>query len=327
MCIRDSFLDNVFEYRNPDRLPWDFLELRRHRVLIGFMPSGCLDGGLQSSIRDLSDNVCGRCVWELRPDVCNDSKNGVWNRYLSPLCDWVGLEGDYATPERVGRNTVCGPVASALDPIRWSPDLAVPAGRRIERQPGEVLVYHGVANYGLRRAEGRDIKGSGAVFAAVERLQNEGLPVRLIFASDIPSTEVRYVQVQADIVLDQLNYGRYGATAREAMMLGKPTICRLTPRQADGVEPLRALIDAPIVTATEGTVHDVLRGLVIDPQARAELGRRSRDFAIAWHGRDACAARYEAVIDRLHRGLPADDDSLYPAGSAVSATVREGQLQ
>jgi hypothetical protein len=321
------FLDNVFEYANPSRLPWDFLELRRHRVLIGFMPSGCLDGGVQSSIRELSDNVCGRCVWELRPSVCNESKTTVWNRYLRALCDWVGLECDYGTPERVTRNTVYGPVVTALDPDRWRPDLAVPDSRTIERQPGEILVYHGVVNYELRRAEGRDIKGTGAVFAAIERLKDEGHPVRLVFASEIPSTEVRYVQVQADIVLDQLNYGRYGATAREAMMLGKPTICRMNPRQADGLGPLRPIVEAPIASATEDTVYEVLRRLAVDPQARAEQGRRARDFAIAWHGRDACAARYEAVIDRLHRGLPADDVSLYPAASALSATNTEGHVR
>ena len=63
---------------------------------------------------------------------------------------------------------------------------------------------------------------SGAVMAAIEKLKAEGLPVQLYFATEVPSRSVRFIQVQADIVVDQLNYGRIGANARESMMLGRP---------------------------------------------------------------------------------------------------------
>lgn len=298
---------------NPRTIPWDILELRRHRMTIGYMPSGCMDGGLQSSIRHLTGGLCSRCVWELRPDVCNDARSLAWNRKLALLCDWVGLECDHATPERVGDRTVYGPVVTALDPYRWRPDLEIPDDMRVERAPGEVLIYHAVGNYASRRSGDRDIKGTGAVNAAIEALQAEGLPVRLIFAHDVPSTRVRFLQVQADIVVDQLNYGRYGANAREAMMLGKATICRLLPDQAPPLPPLRPILEVPMVNADEASITDKLRALVLDPNRRATLGAQARAFALAWHGQDACAERYERVIDRIRAGLSADSPDLYPA--------------
>lgn len=307
------FQANIENSPTPRATPWDFLELRRHRTIIGFMPSGCTDGGLQSSIRELTGGLCSRCVWELRPDVCSDARSLAWNRKLALLCDWVGLECDHATPERIGPKSVYGPVVTALDPARWHPDLDVPDDMRIDKRVGEILVYHAVGNYATRRAGDRDIKGTGAVLAAIEQLKAEGFPVRLIFAHDVPSTRVRFLQVQADIVVDQLNYGRYGANARESMMLGRPTICRLTPRQASPLPPLRPIQEVPMLDASEDTIIDVLRALVIDREQRLELGRKAREFALAWHGQDACAERYEKVIDRIRAGLSPECDELYPA--------------
>lgn len=308
-----SFFPSSFEnIERPRLIPWDFLELRRHRMVIGYMPSGCLDGGLQSSIRRQTGNVCGHCVWETRPEVCNDVKNLAWNGKLSLLCDWVGLEGDHATPERIGPKTVYGPIVTALDPERWHPEIDIPDAMRIDRAPGEILIYHAVGNYAARRDAGRDIKGTGAVLAAIDRLKAEGLPVRLIFAHDVPSTHVRFLQVQADIVVDQLNYGRYGANAREALMLGKPTICHLNPAQAFPLPPLRPILETPLVNSDETSIAETLRALVLAPERCLELGRRGRAFAVAWHGQDAAAERYERVVERIRAGLPAEAPDLYP---------------
>jgi len=306
------FHANVENSPSPHATPWDFLELRRHRTLIGFMPSGCTDGGLQSSIQELTGGLCDRCVWQLRPDVCSDERSLAWNRKLALLCDWVGLECDHATPERVSPKTVYGPVVTTLDPDRWHPDIDVPDEMRIERQANEILIYHAVGNYLTRRVDDRDLKGTGAVFAAIEQLKAEGLPVRLVFAHDVPSTQVRFLQVQADIVVDQLNYGRYGANAREAMMLGRPTICRMSARQAPTLPPLRPIEEAPMEDADESSVVNVMRALVLDRDRRLDLGRRARQFAVAWHGQDACAERYERVVDRIRAGLPPDSNDLYP---------------
>jgi len=305
------FLENNDNAKNRTRFPWDFMELRRHRTIIGYSASGCADGATQSNVRKISDNVCGRCVWELRPDVCSDAKNQAWAHTLDDICDWVGIEGDWAVGDRVGPKFVRGPIVSALDPDYWTPDLEVPEEMRIERKPGETLIYHAVGNLETRRVGGRDIKGSTAVEAAIAKLQDEGLGVKLFFASKLPIQKVRYYKAQADIVVDQLNYGRIGANGRESFMQGKPVITRLMPGQGEGMPELRTIAEAPALNATEQTIEGVLRDLVNDPEKRQEMSVQSRTFALKWFAADVCARRFEMVIDRVAKGLPPETDELY----------------
>ena len=293
-----------------EKVPWDFLELKRHRVIIGYTPSGCLDGPRQSSIRRVTSGVCSRCIWERHPEICSDGGNLAWGAKVDVMCDWIGLEGDWVTPERMGPKFVTRPIITALSEEKWHPNLEVPDEMRVGHSPGELLVYHAVGNDESRRREGRDIKGTGAVLAAIERLRAEGFPVRLFFATGLPSTEVRFYQVQADIVVDQLNYGRLGANARESMMLGRPLITCLDPSQ-DGRPPLQYIADAPAMHATETTVYDVLKSLLQDPGKRGELGLAARAFALKWHTPDVCALRFERVIDRVRAGLPAEADEVF----------------
>jgi hypothetical protein len=305
-----SFFPENYESGAPlRRTPWDFMELRRHRTLIGYTVSGCADAGLQSSIRRATGGVCARCVWENRPDICSDQRNGAWIAKLESFCDWIGLEGDWTTaPERATPRHVRRPVVMALDADLWRPDLDPPENFRIARAPGELLVYHAVGNYATRRVGDRDIKGTGAVFAAVETLKAEGLPARLVFAHEVPSRDVRFYQVQADVVVDQLNYGRIGANARETLMLGRPLVTALDP----GRPALQSILEAPALHADEKSVVDVLRRALLDPELRARMGRAGRAYALRWHEAGACAARFETLLDRLRRGLPPEDDAMFP---------------
>jgi glycosyltransferase involved in cell wall biosynthesis len=310
------FPENVEASPNPEKFPWDFLELRRMGVKIAHIPSGCLDGVSQTAFRDFA-GVCRRCVWELRPDMCSDEKNLAWARKIDLVCDLINSETDFPLEARAGPKYFREPLTQALDPDVWRPDIGVPPELRIQREKDELIVYHAVGNYHLRRVGDRDEKGTGAVMAAIERLQGEGLKVTLKFVTGMPSRLVRFVQAQADVVVDQLNYGRYGANACEAMMLGKPTICYMNLRQPAPLQPSRALSECPLVSATEATVYEVLKGLLLDPDRRRRIGQASRAYALKWHSADACAARYERVYDRLMAGLPPEAEEVFAEEDAA----------
>ncbi|MGN6148365.1 MAG: glycosyltransferase [Rhizomicrobium sp.] len=300
-----SFFPENFENRQYNsKMPWDFLELRRHRLVIGYSPSGCLDESLQTSIHRVTGGLCDRCIWQTRPDVCSDAMNAAWKEKIEMLCDWVALEGDWLTPDTSGPKFVRGPAIMALDPEQWSPDIEVPERFRLDRGDGELLVYHAVGNYLARRQDSRDIKGTGAVLAAIERLKAEGVPVRLFFATDIPSRDVRFYQVQADVVVDQLNYGRLGANARESLMLGRPLITNINAGKS---APLQYVLETPAVHATEETVYAELKALLADGERRRMLARAGREFALKWHASDVCAGRFENIIDRVSQGLPPEE--------------------
>jgi hypothetical protein len=305
-CFRENW-----SHGGAQTVPWDFLEMRRRGIVIGYTPSGCSDGGRQSSIRRASTNACQHCVWENQPSICSDELNGGWAQRLDLMCDWIGLENDYAVDERTGPRYVRRPVVTGLDPSIWKPDLEIPEKFRIHRNAGELLVYHAFANSQSRGKDGRGIKGSDAVIAAVERLQHDGVPVKLFYATDIPTTDVRFFQVQADIVVDQLHYGRIGSNAREALMLGRPLLTRIDATQSDRAEPLDTMATLPFLSADANTIYDALLRLAGDPDMRREMGRQSREYALRWHSDDVCAARFEKIVDRIRAGLPADLDE-YP---------------
>jgi hypothetical protein len=283
--------------------PWDIVEWRRRGRKVGYTISGCNSGVAQSTVARWStlggSVVCDKCPWQLRPDVCNDAKNLSWGRRVDRYCDVIFTEGSPALDYQAIHKAVREPTTMCLDSEFWKPDLAVPDHLKIKRSNNELLVYHSFGNYDLRTANGRNIKGSGAIEAAVERLQAEGMAVRLIFVTHVKNTEVRYLQVQADVIVDQLNYGRYGAAAREAMMLGRPTICYINRSEPKPADVLLSTQELPLVSATEETVYEVLRNLLADRQERRRLGVAGRAFAMKWHSADACAERYEAIYDSV----------------------------
>jgi hypothetical protein len=291
-------------FGEPD--PADIVEWKKIGKRLAYTISGCNSATAQSSVRAWSrqpsgQSMCDNCPWQERPDVCSDERNLAWGVQVNRYCDLVFSELQASLDYLSSRhgNVVRGPVTMVLDEDFWRPDLAIPEAFRVAREPGEVLVYHAFGNYDLRGSQGRNIKGTPEIVAAVERLRSEGLPVRLMFLTGVPNRLVRYYQAQADIVVDQLWAGSWGANGRESMMLGKPVVGFLNTFEHDPADVLEAIATSPIVNATVDTIYDVLKQLVQDPARRAELGRRSREYALKWHSASAGAVRYERAYDAM----------------------------
>ena len=164
-------------------------------------------------------------------------------------------------------------------------------------------IYHAVGHFQKRTAAGRNIKSSHIYLPLIERMKAEGYDVELSFVHDVPNRDVRFIQVQADIVVDMLTFGWFGSNVREAMMLGKPVVCYLRP---EWLERMRREIpdyidELPIVSATPETVEDVLKDLVRDPERRRELGERGRRFALKYHSAEAGARRMDQIYRELLR--------------------------
>ena len=285
----------------------DIREWRGLGKKIAYTISGCNSGVTQTTVAQWSElgggrAVCDVCAWRLRPDVCSDKRNRTWGRKLSENCDLIFAETSPALDYLDTDRTVFEPTTMCLDSTSWNPDLKVPEAHRIDRQSGELLVYHAVGNYDSRTQGRRNIKGTHSLTECIDRLRAEGIPVRLIFATGIPNREVRYLQVQADIIVDQLNYGRYGANTRESLMLGKPTICHINRLELKAGHELVSLSEAPLISANEQSVYHAVKRLVSDSEMRARLGQASREYALKWHSSESCAERYEALYDQVMAG-------------------------
>ncbi|MBI2791906.1 MAG: glycosyltransferase [Gammaproteobacteria bacterium] len=294
-----------FPAHSNNEAPPDILEWKSLGKKVAYTISGCNSGMSKTRVGEWSVsgnglNVCDTCIWQNCPEVCNDEKNLNWGKKINQYCDMIFSETSPAIDYmKSGANIIREPLSMCLDSEFWHPELNIPREYFIEKEPNEVIIYHAVGNYEIRHTEQKNIKGTPFIFSAVEQLKREGFKIHLIFITQRPNKIVRFYQAQADIIIDQLNYGRYGATAREGMMLGKPVICYMNKFEFNEQDKLQSLAECPLISATEQTIYDVLKSLIINAEKRRSIGIESRAYALKWHSAEQCAKRYEEIYDKL----------------------------
>lgn len=121
-------------------------------------------------------------------------------------------------------------------------------------------------------------KGSDALRAAVDTLQAEGLRFAYRELAGRSHAEVMAQLAEADLVVDQLRLGSFGAAALEGWALGKPVVCHVLPELWDTYP-----VGLPLVAADPSTVTSVLRDWLTDGTMRHRRGRESRRYAEAHH--------------------------------------------
>jgi hypothetical protein len=138
-------------------------------------------------------------------------------------------------------------------------------------------------------------KGTDIIVAAVEQLRAEGVQFDFRLVEGVSRQEARAAYAQADVFVDQLHVGWYGAAAVELMALGKPVLSYLRTTDYAFLPPDFAK-SIPIVNTAPETIRDRLRDIVTsDASQRDALGRAGRAFVERWHDPSAVAERLRAV--------------------------------
>jgi glycosyltransferase involved in cell wall biosynthesis len=238
-----------------------------------YIPSGCMNIETKENFTKLDDgNVCGNCGWG--DVVCNDVKNVANFNIIRKYFDMVIGTGEFESTQYKFTHLKY----KALDLNLWNPDIKIPDEFK-RPDTNKLRILHSFYDEN-RDKDGKNIKGSPFILDAVKRLENEGYPVEYYYINDVPSKYMRFYQVQADIVVEQLIYGWWGSTGVETMALGKPVVCYLRPSWKEHfLEHFKEYDQLPIVEADTNNIYDVLKKLVIDKQYRAQKGRESRLFA------------------------------------------------
>jgi hypothetical protein len=178
---------------------------------------------------------------------------------------------------------------ASVDPLEWT---APPAS--VNDVP---IVVHAPTHRGA--------KGTQFLLQAAEELRREGVRFEMLLVEHVPRDQARRIYARADLVVDQLLGGWYGAFAVEAMCLGKAVVAYIRHEDLASL-PRQLLADLPIIQATPATVKDVLRDLLIRRRHELpELGRQARRFAETWHDPRKIAAEtvhdYEVLLARRWR--------------------------
>ena len=143
----------------------------------------------------------------------------------------------------------------------------------------------------------RHAKGTDDIAAAVARLP--GVDLRLV--EGVARADARAAIEHADVVVDQVRIGWYGATAVEAMALGRPVIAYLHEPSL-GAVPAEMRAELPVLSATANTLADAIEDALA---RREELGRRGRAFVERWHDplriAEGLRGAYEEAVARIER--------------------------
>ena len=271
--------------------------------------NGCLDGVSQTAFAKWGpESVCSICRWQNEPTVCSDERNLAWGKFRNSVADFqctlFGNRDDYNNDPRVHET----PEFYCLDKEIWQPQIEIPEIFRLPPKPeGTIWLYHAVGHKADRTTEdGVNIKSSHVYFPLIKKLNEQGLLLELLEPTGIPNKEVRFIQAQADIILEMLTFGWFGANAREAMMLGKPVICYIRPEWLESVrqEIPDYAAELPIISATPQTIETVLRDLIANPEKRQKVGERGRAFALKWHSAEAGGRRFNKIYSKLLQGDP-----------------------
>lgn len=243
---------------------------RRKVIHVG---SGCLEEETRKNFSKLDDgNVCDNCGWG--SVVCSDEKNITKFSSIRKYVDLsVGMGSLDSSQFRATHFKY-----KVIDLDLWHPNMDIPKQFKLP-VTDNLRILHSFFKEN-RENDGLNIKGSPFVLDAIDRLKQEGHKLEYMYITDAPSKYMRYYQVQADIVVEQLIYGWWGSTFVETSSLGKPVICYLRPAwKRYFLKTFPEYDELPIVEANTKTIYDVLKNLVTDHEYREERGRKSRQFA------------------------------------------------
>jgi glycosyltransferase involved in cell wall biosynthesis len=237
-----------------------------------YVPSGCKDYMSQTDwMKVEGGSVCGSCGYKPQCDDKKNNKNFSLVRKVSSTA--LMNDGQQSSEFKESRIRY-----KSLDLEVFSPSLSIPECH-IWPPSTSIQVLHS-SSLDSRLVIPKNIKGTEFLVRAVDSLVNSGLDVKLVQVKDVPSRAMRFHQVQADVVVDQLIYGGYGSTALECLALGKPVICYIRPSWKQFLKNHFAEWEwCPIISANPQTVEAELRKLVVNEELRIKVGDEGRKFA------------------------------------------------
>jgi hypothetical protein len=269
--IKFSRIQKILPHKN-DSFTFHLWLARLLRVNIIYVPSGCLDEFTKDEFSFFDQgNVCDNCgSW----NICNDKLNVLNFKRVRQYSSLNIGSGAFNSTQFVQRTIRY----RSLDLDLWSPNIEIPS-RHQRKFHHKFTILHTFVDEN-RTYLNRNIKGTPYIKQAVEDLIKEGFDIELVLVNKIPISEMRFLQKQANLIIDELIYGWFGSNTIEALALGVPVICYLREESINLFKrnyPNLPVI--PIINANTSNLTQILRSLLSEPNDLARVAKASREFA------------------------------------------------
>jgi hypothetical protein len=145
----------------------------------------------------------------------------------------------------------------------------------------------------------RAAKGSDLIISAVKSLQEKDSAIDLTLIENIPNEKALAFYNQADLIIDQVKIGWYGAFAVECMYMRKPVAVFINKRDLTHV-PKQMADEIPdaFIHINPLNIEEKLKQYIYDPIKLKEVAHAGESYAHKWHNPVIVAKRIKVFADR-----------------------------
>ena len=141
----------------------------------------------------------------------------------------------------------------------------------------------------------RKAKRSDYLESALEKLKKEGYKFNYKCITNVTHAQLKEEYITSDIVVDQL-YALYGTVSVEAMALGRPVVCGMRNHYLHYDKQFE---DCPIINADIYNIYDVMKDILDGKYDLAEIGRKSREYAMKVHDLKSVTKQLIGIYESL----------------------------
>ncbi|MBD3842962.1 MAG: glycosyltransferase, partial [Campylobacterales bacterium] len=129
----------------------------------------------------------------------------------------------------------------------------------------------------------RIVKGTKYIISAIEKLKSQGYDIDLHLVEGMTNEQALEIYKTADVIIDQLLAGWYGAFAVECMSMGKPVVAYIRESDLRHVD-ISMKDEIPIINSNPETIYKTVKSLVEAGKEKLyDIGQDSREFCLKWH--------------------------------------------
>jgi glycosyltransferase involved in cell wall biosynthesis len=131
----------------------------------------------------------------------------------------------------------------------------------------------------------REAKGSKYIISALDSLKAKyPKQIDYILVENVSHQEARRLYQEADLVIDQVLIGWYGAFAVEAMLMGKPVIVRIAIDDLHFIPTrMKEELLQTVIHADPSNLYEVLEKCIHNREFLKDRGQASLEYARNWH--------------------------------------------